>query len=185
MKVLTAPECYEPGYKDVKCFLAGGITGCPDWQKSVIGYLKEQSDLDNLVIFNPRRDVFENSEDAAHEQISWEFDYLNSCDIFSMYFCADQIQPICLYELGRYVEVMKRRFPADYQKRIIISCSPYYPRHFDVVSQVSMAFQIELLGDRPEIPNLMLYTSSERTHSMEICKAYKYVKSVNDLIYSM
>lgn len=61
MKVITAPEFYYYGIhrKDITCFLAGGITNCPEWQNDVIEYLKEhEEECSNLVILNPRRKDF-------------------------------------------------------------------------------------------------------------------------------
>ena len=92
MRVVTAPEecIYLP--TDIKCFLAGGITNCPDWQHDVVEVLrgfeaKHLGELDDLVLFNPRRENFPiNDPNAALEQITWEFKWLQQMDIFSMWF---------------------------------------------------------------------------------------------------
>lgn len=107
MRVITAPEKYEPQAGDITCFLAGGITNCWKWQDAVIDTLRNEEkrglSLDHLVLFNPRRKNFPiHDPNASEEQIKWEFEHLTKCDIFSMYFCADNSdQPICMYELGR------------------------------------------------------------------------------------
>ncbi len=144
MKVITAPEEYERQPNDIFCFLAGGITGCGNWQAAVISYLDTHYSsytTSNLVIFNPRRENFPiDDTEAASKQIEWEFKYLNQMDIFSMYFVgSDSLQPICMYELGRYLEVMKRRFPDDFIDRIWISVEPGYKREIDVKIQTSLA----------------------------------------------
>lgn len=35
MKIVTAPEIYKDN-SNITCFLAGGITNCPNWQNEVI-----------------------------------------------------------------------------------------------------------------------------------------------------
>ena len=101
IKVVTSPELLEAGNeeKEVRCFLAGGITKCPDWQAEVIKEilrLDEEDRANNdevatdytLVLFNPRRENFPiNDPDASRNQIQWEFDALETMDMFSMYFC--------------------------------------------------------------------------------------------------
>lgn len=164
MKVIIPPEEYELRGNDISCFLAGGITGCPEWQEEVTHILECNDAPDELVIFNPRRPEFNPDVDSAKEQIEWEFKYLNQVDIFSMFFCKESIQPICLYELGRYIEVMKRRFPEDYWMRIIVSVDPEYPRALDVVEQVKLAFD-----SKP--PMLWVFSSSTELHVKAISMA--------------
>ena len=110
MIVVTAPDYYGLMFDSRKtfCFLAGGITDCSNWQKTVINFLKERENcmtLDNLVLFNPRRDNFPiDDPSAADKQIEWEYDWLGMSDIFSIYFDGgNSDQPICMYELGRYL----------------------------------------------------------------------------------
>ena len=150
MKVYTAPEVYKPNPSDIKVFLAGGITGCPKWQNEVIKELeildKKEYDKDeesHLVVFNPRRDNFDIKKDSAEEQIKWEFYMLENCDIFSMYFCKDEIQPICMYELGRYITRMQMRFPSDWEDRIVITVEEGYSRLNDVKIQTQLATDIK------------------------------------------
>ena len=48
-------------------FLAGGITGCPDWQKEMIHLLNDEP----ILIYSPRRKNFPiHNPNAAYEQIS-------------------------------------------------------------------------------------------------------------------
>lgn len=105
MRVITAPERSQS--YGIKVFLAGGITGCERWQDEVINELERLAlyhDLSNVTVYNPRRDNFDvTNPDAEIEQIKWEHDYLNSCNIVSYFFAAcESLQPITLYELGRY-----------------------------------------------------------------------------------
>ena len=116
-QIIIAPNQEEAIFHSV--FLAGGISNCTDWQSEVIKYL----DKEDITIFNPRRKNFDITDlSATTQQIKWEFNRLEKMDIFSMYFCESKSdQPICMYELGRYVERMRVRFPLDWEERIIIS----------------------------------------------------------------
>lgn len=140
MRVITAPEKYIRQPNDITVFLAGGITNCWEWQDKAIELLNEKN-LDNLVIFNPRRKDFPiNDPNAAEEQIKWEFNMLEQCDIFSMYFCAGESdQPICMYELGRNLCRMQMRFPSNWEMRIVVTVEEGYKREKDVDVQISLA----------------------------------------------
>lgn len=111
MKVYQAPDkvdWYELA-KRKSIFLAGGITGCDDWQSDLVEELQDLDDsglfdLRGLVIFNPRRDDFDVMDMTVKvEQIKWEHKCLEKCDICSFFFPASEsVQPITLYELGKY-----------------------------------------------------------------------------------
>jgi hypothetical protein len=143
MITITAIEKYEKRSSDeIFTFLAGGITNCKEWQDAVLNKLNEFEIDDNLIIFNPRRKNFPiNDPTASLEQIKWEFDYLEQCDIFSMYFDGptQSDQPICFYELGRNLERMKTKFPENWDKRIIITVNYQFKRTADVVIQTMLA----------------------------------------------
>ena len=134
MIVITAPHLYIPKYDDVTVFLAGGITGCRDWQKETIEHLRKFVGRDDtqVVVYNPRQENFDvNNLAATIDQITWEYQYLNQVDIFSMYFVGgDQIQPICMYELGRYIK--------PYEEEQVISVEKNYIRKNDVACQVAL-----------------------------------------------
>ena len=71
-------------------------------------------------------------ESLQYDQFTWEYQYLNQVDIFSMYFVGgDQIQPICMYELGRYTK--------PYGEPQVISVETDYIRKNDVIIQVALA----------------------------------------------
>ena len=133
-QIIVAPNDEEPIYTSV--FLAGGISGCRDWQREVIEELKYA----DLSVFNPRREYFDiTNKKASHEQIKWEFERLEQMDIFSMYFCNSYSdQPICMYELGRNILRMQNRFPRDWQMRIAVGIEEGYMREDDVIIQLSL-----------------------------------------------
>jgi hypothetical protein len=144
--VITAPEPFTKHEGVVSVFLAGGITGCEFWQWKAIDLLKEQwySEHD-LIVFNPRRQIAKFTEwgslgktpegleldpSFAEEQVAWEFAALESASIFSMWFAAKQIQPICMYELGRHMAIRN-------DHSLAIGADPKYPRFLDLVLQNS------------------------------------------------
>jgi hypothetical protein len=133
-QVITAPNKDAPQYLSV--FLAGGITNCKEWQKQVISELE----LEDVTLFNPRRDFFDIADKfATKKQIAWEYNRLETADIFSMYFCNDNSdQPICMYELGRNVLRMQNRFPSDWENRIVVSVEDGYSRSADVIMQLRL-----------------------------------------------
>ena len=58
-----------------------------------------------------------------------------------MYFASSEIsdQPICMYELGRYISRMQMRFPGDWNTRILVSSEIGYKRIEDVRTQTALA----------------------------------------------
>jgi hypothetical protein len=99
-------------------FLAGGITGCPDWQADLRAQL---GDLP-LALLNPRRAI-------------------------SFWFPAEALQPIALYELGAWSMTSKRLFVgADprYPRRadVVIQTRLARPALTVVDSLASLAAQI-------------------------------------------
>lgn len=117
----------------VSVFLAGGITGCPDWQAEA---RKRLDDLP-IAILNPRRADFPiDDPSAARGQIEWEFRHLRRVSVVMFWFPASGpvTQPIALYELGRH---------AALTRRIVVGADPAYIRRQDVDIQLKLA--------RPEI----------------------------------
>lgn len=107
-------------------FLAGGIVGCPDWQSET-----EEQLSGSYKVYNPRQTEFDFSKkDAAREQIQWEYRFLNKADAIMFWFCEETIQPIVMFELGRWSYV---------QKTIFVGSDPNYTRRTDVVEQLWLA----------------------------------------------
>lgn len=176
MKVITAPEKYEHKKGDVLVFLAGGITYCWLWQNVVIEYLEKldkRYSLERLILLNPRREKFPiDKPDAAREQIEWEFDWLEKCDIFSMYFCGGHdtsVQPICMYELGRNLYGMKDEYPYTYKDRTVISVEEGYKRTDDVM------IQAELAGYNGLVLTGKDYRDLAEMHAARIADAYERI----------
>lgn len=174
MRVITAPEFYIPQEHDITVFLAGGITNCPDWQSKVIKDLNVDNHyLESLVIFNPRRENFSiGNKYAAYAQIEWEYQMLEKCDVFSMYFSSGESdQPICMYELGRNILRMQMRFPTDWQDRIVISVEDDYVRRQDVLVQTELATQNQIFVNTQISPRVCL-----ADHVDNIARAFKKLR---------
>lgn len=131
-QIIEAPnEVYSvASHHSTKLFLAGGITNCPDWQSELIDLIK---DHDRLIIYNPRRKDFPiNDPNATEEQIVWEYRHLTTADIIIFWFSRGSLNPIVLYELGRYGL-------STFDKRIIIGIDPEYERKRDVEIQTDLS----------------------------------------------
>lgn len=127
--VITAPEYRDASTKH-RLFLAGGITNCPDWQTDVIQQL---TDIPNLTIFNPRRDTYPyDHKHLDEEQITWEYKHLERATIILVWFSAATLNPIVLYELGRWVN-SNPGIPA------FIGIEPGYKRTNDVIIQTKLS----------------------------------------------
>lgn len=128
---VEAPHVYrEPG---PAVFLAGGITGCPDWQTEAAALLADWP----VAVFNPRRANFPIHDPAAAEgQIRWEFEHLKRANVVLFWFpdSGSIVQPIALFELGAH---------AAAGKTIAVGCDPNYVRRADVVYQLALV--------RPEV----------------------------------
>ena len=129
MKYIESPHKYVKQPNETSIFLAGGITGCPDWQQEIIHFLQDT----DFVVLNPRRKHFPiNDPDAATEQIQWEFQHLQMVDVIIFWFPKESICPIALYELGAWTM-------AD--KPIFIGLHPDYERRQDIEIQTQLRRQ--------------------------------------------
>lgn len=147
------PLVRAPG--DVVIFLAGGITGCPDWQAEVLKAFKFMSD--EIVLVSPRRADFPIGDPGAAEvQIKWEYDALRFADMILFWFPEETLCPIVLYELGCWT--VKQPL-----KTIFIGVHPGYKRKQDVDIQTALA--------RPAMP---IYTSlmgvTEAIREAAVCR---------------
>jgi len=129
---------------NIKLFLGGGITGCEDWQSEMIELLGHVNDL---TIYNPRRLNFPiNNPKASEEQITWEYNHLGNADLISFWFSKGSINPIVLFELGKFIES---------GKKIFIGIDPDYERRQDVEIQtllsnpsIEIVYSIKELSDQ-------------------------------------
>lgn len=131
MRYIEAPHDYTPQPAEYGLFLAGGISGCPDWQSEACRQLADTE----LVVFNPRRAAFALDDPwAAAEQIAWEHRYLRAAAAILFWFPDATLCPITLYELGAWSMT---------DKPLFVGAAPAYQRRLDVVIQTGLA--------RPEV----------------------------------
>lgn len=123
MNYVEAPQRYAGAGPSV--FLAGGITGCPDWQALATARLLAYAD-----VLNPRRSEYVASDKEYAQQVEWEFRNLRIADLILFWFPAGAIQPIALFELGAF---------ASSRKPIVVGADPGYPRRTDVLLQLGHA----------------------------------------------
>lgn len=110
-----------------RCFLAGGITNCPDWQSEVVQALSPISDI---TVFSPRRKHFDADKIDPAEQIRWEIDAIAQSQVVAFWFPETSVCPITLFELGRLI--------CRYDKILIIGAHPKYARLLDLQIQTKI-----------------------------------------------
>ena len=108
-------------------FLAGGITGCRDWQRDAISALADT----DITIFNPRRAVWPSDPKEVDRQIAWERERLNYATLISFWFTPETICPITLLELG---------YSLEKSAEVAVGCAPEYSRKKDVESQLHLTY---------------------------------------------
>lgn len=176
--IVTAPEHRYFPPKSLKVFLAGGICNCVQWQQEIIKKFINEShelspDFKDVYLLNPRRVDWLDKPGEATRQIEWEFDMIERCDVFTMYFAGGESdQPICMYELGRNIERMKTRFPDSWMDRIIITCDSSYKRLNDVLVQTRLA-----TDDLVDVNVVETVMDSINEHYNKINQKLKYIYS--------
>ena len=127
MIVLRSPNHITPEvwqHAKSSLFLAGGITNVRNWQQDMEKLLEDTP----LLVINPRRDNWDMADpNAARVQIEWENKYLHATEAISFWFSSETLQPITLFELGKWY---------NSNKPIFIGIDPDYPRRFDVEVQI-------------------------------------------------
>lgn len=140
MRVITAPNIYTQQLRDYPVFMAGGITGCDNWQKYVIEKLDNFKS--NVVLLNPRRANFDTTDPTyAEEQIKWEFHYLKVAKTVMFWFPEGGLCSITLFELGWILGL---------GKKFEVGCHPKYVRAFDVNIQVRLRHPRKKIYDNLE-----------------------------------
>lgn len=148
---VEAPEVLQPDGKPV-VFLAGGITGCPDWQSYAAFVLLESPSP--VVVCNPRRVNFPIEDpDASKGQIDWEYRHLHLPNTLTMMWfpeCNPKVttQPIAMYEMGA---------AAEGGRPLLVGADEKYPRARDVKFQLALARpEISVVSKLDELLNLTL-----------------------------
>ncbi len=129
MRYIEAPEEFDGVGTSI--FLAGGITGCPRWQREMAERFRETE----LTVLNPLREEF-CVEDVrtAEEQIRWEYRHLRLATAKLFWFPKETLCPISLYELGAW---------SRSNDPLFVGVHPNYDRRRDV--------EIQTLLVRPDV----------------------------------
>jgi hypothetical protein len=143
MRYVEAPAEYSGA--DPSVFLAGGITGCGDWQREVADLLAGS----DLVVLNPRRRNFPIDDPAAAgEQIRWEFRHLRRATARLFWFPPTTLCPIALYELGAW-----SMRPGS----LFVGADPAYARRADVEIQTKLVRpDVRVVHSLPELAEHVL-----------------------------
>lgn len=124
---IECPGSYLLNTKKQSVFLAGGITGCNNWQQEIVDIL----DDDEIIIYNPRRKDFPiDDPSSAEAQIKWEYHHMRVADTILFWFPGETMCPITLYELGTW--------SVSFNKPIFIGVHPEYIRKQDVIIQTKL-----------------------------------------------
>lgn len=115
---------------NIKIFLAGGISNCPHWQKTLIEKLINDIRLETNILIsliNPRCNEIPEEE----SQTIWEYKNLKKSDIIIFWFSTGSLNPITLFEYGSYLKTKS--------KKLIVGCHPDYLRKNAVIIQTKLA----------------------------------------------
>lgn len=107
MREIKAPYRVVPPLEPT-IFLAGSVEmgKAANWQDMLVKDLWNQP----VTIFNPRRDLWDNSwsqeirSSQFREQVLWELDHLDLVDMIVLYFDPTTRSPVSLLELGLYAD---------------------------------------------------------------------------------
>lgn len=132
MKFITCPETPDfSGELPKIIFMAGGITGCPDWQSEFQTIIKSHTEIsDDFVMVNPRRPNFDVRDPSMSEQqIEWEAKWLERAWLTTFYFPPDSLCPITLFELGKQLGL---------GRNVLVAAHSDYARKIDLVHQLRL-----------------------------------------------
>ena len=145
MLYIEAPTEYTGA--DPSVFLAGGITGCGNWQREFAETLRDT----DLVVLNPHRARFPTGDPAAAEgQIRWEFRHLRRATARLFWFPSPTLCPIALFELGAW---------SRGDEPLFVGVDPAYARRTDVEVQMKLA--------RPDVT--VVYSLRDLTKQVIAC----------------
>lgn len=128
---IECPAVWNPRTVDAyrkSIFLAGGISGCENWQKNMASLLSGSG----LTILNPRREDFDvDKPGESNFQIEeWEYIHLRKVRARLFWFPNSTLCPITLLELGKFMEKSDPLF---------VGVDPEYKRKLDVEVQLSFS----------------------------------------------
>ncbi len=136
-------------------FLAGSIEmgTVENWQEQIARELK---DINNLVIYNPRRDDWDSSwvqsidNPQFNEQVTWELQMMEKATFIPLYFSPETKAPITLLEFGLHAPSGK----------LIVCCPEGFWRkgNVDIVCERHDVEQVDTLNGLVEATIVRLNT---------------------------
>lgn len=146
----------------LKIFMAGGISGCRDWQRMFVNLMTndqrvkipeliQKPSYPDVTLYNPRRPDFNiYDRDMEDEQVSWEYEHLDKADIISFWFSDETVQPITLFELGKAI---------GSGKVVFIGRHDDYERASDIETQLALAgFRGKIHNSLEDLTNSIMNT---------------------------
>jgi hypothetical protein len=129
MKVIKPSTKWMKEKNKIHIFLAGSIEmgKALDWQGKTEQFLSKTKFVDKIIVLNPRRDDWDSSwkqtieDENFNEQVNWELDSQELCDIEAVYFDPKTKSPISLLELGLF-----------HDKNIVVCCPNGFYRQGNV-----------------------------------------------------
>jgi hypothetical protein len=141
-RIITSPGAIEsPVNKSV--FLAGGISGCSNWQEAAAEWIAKETDA---IVYNPRRVDFDMSayEEISRQQIRWEYYALRVSTVNLFWFPSETLCPITLFELGSALERMN-------PGALMVGADVDYKRLFDVEVQCQLKQHPHVFADLDQL----------------------------------
>lgn len=138
-------------------FMAGGITGCPDWQRTVRYWLTggDHDMRKDIILVNPRRADFDCSKsESSQKQIEWEFRHLNMSDFIYFWFPKEGKCAITLFELG---------WALGANKKIRVGVEPGFHRELDIREQMKLrASHLIVQTELEDLYGPIIYSRGQR-----------------------
>lgn len=147
MAIVVKPPTKYDLFEKHSVFLAGSIDqgAAEKWADKLVSYW---TDLPDLIVFNPRRDEWDDTWEQKienpqfNEQVTWELQGMENADLIAMYIAPDSKSPISLLELGLFANTGK-----------LIVCCPdgfYRKGNVDIVCSRYKISQVNTLEELAE-----------------------------------
>ena len=141
----------KPPKKCKTVFLAGTIDNgnSIDWQTHISNKVHEICD-DEIIFYNPRREDWdttwgENSKELIN-QINWELDHLEKCDLIVMKLLSNSKSPISLLEIGLFSK----------SNKLVVLCEKGFYRYTNV-KIVCDRYGITMVNNEKELIDVIIY----------------------------
>ncbi len=135
MEIVQSPDIYHTAHalrlRPPSLFLGGGISNCENWQYAFLFNLYKHREKSPLVVFNPRRDDFEYTDENLRQQTLWERRHIHMADAILLYFPKETLCPITLVELGLVLGMP--------HKELFIGFEQGYQKTKEVVEQIKLS----------------------------------------------